>query len=324
MSHVDDGTLHAYLDGELTAVEVDRLTAHMAGCQACRTRLDEERALVERASRLLDLAAPPASGRIVPPLAELQRPRLWWQVRTPLAWAATVVLAVGLGWIMRPVARRAGDEEVPEAQYLNRASRPLDVASQQARERSDTRQAAENAAAPTARLEPRRTPASTVADAAAQAAPQPSLDVSNSLAVNKAVAQPTMRSLADAASAVAMHTITLEEARRTLGVDPASIPGYPIRGLSRSPSDSFAVVVEQEVEGTQVQLFERQAPAAFYDAAPGPVERHRDAASGAVAAPAAPALAKTEHLARYIRGLRIEIAGPLMTDSLNKLLEQIR
>jgi hypothetical protein len=321
MSHVDDGTLHAYLDGELTAVEVDRLTAHLAGCQACRTRLEEERALVERASRLLDLAAPPASGRVVPPLAELRRPRRWWQVRTPLAWAATVVLAVGLGWMMRPLGRPARDELAPVA-ALDRSSRPLAVASEQARDRADTRQSAGNAAGPAARLEPRRTPAPTVD--VAQAEPRASLEVSNSLAVNKSVAQPTMRGYADVPSAVVMHTITLEQARRALGVDPASIPGYPIRGLSRSPSDSFAVVVEQDVEGTQVQLFERQAPAAYYQLAPGAVERHRDAASGAVAAPAAPALAKSERLARYIRGLRIEIAGPLMTDSLNKLLEQIR
>ena len=40
MSHVDDGTLHAYLDGELTPVERARLEGHVAECAACRNRLD--------------------------------------------------------------------------------------------------------------------------------------------------------------------------------------------------------------------------------------------------------------------------------------------
>src|SRR5258708_37408599 len=73
MSHVDDGTLHAYLDGELLPVERARLEAHVAECPACRTRLEEERALVQRASGLLGLAQPPE--RAVPPLHQLRRGR---------------------------------------------------------------------------------------------------------------------------------------------------------------------------------------------------------------------------------------------------------
>src|SRR5213593_1334014 len=96
MSHVDVGTLHAYLDGELTPVERARLEAHVAECVACRTRLDEERALIERASSLLGLAQPPE--RAVPPLHQLRRPRLAWRLRVPVAWAASVVLALGLGY----------------------------------------------------------------------------------------------------------------------------------------------------------------------------------------------------------------------------------
>src|SRR6266487_1915588 len=60
MSHVDDGTLHAYLDGELLPVE-----------------------------------------RAVPPLHQLRPPRLAWRLRVPIAWAASVVLALGLGYYVR-------------------------------------------------------------------------------------------------------------------------------------------------------------------------------------------------------------------------------
>lgn len=100
MSHVDEGTLHAFLDGELTAVERERVDAHLKGCAACQARLAEERAIVERASRLLGMAIPPE--RAMPPLAQLRQRRLpWWRVRRPLAWAATLVMAVGLGWFAR-------------------------------------------------------------------------------------------------------------------------------------------------------------------------------------------------------------------------------
>src|SRR6266481_1796265 len=98
MSHVDDGTLHAYLDGELAPAEAQGVDAHFAQCPACRGRLEEERALITRAGELLALAAPPE--RELPPFrAGDVRPlkRLWWQVRLPLAWAATVVLALGIG-----------------------------------------------------------------------------------------------------------------------------------------------------------------------------------------------------------------------------------
>ena len=96
MSHVDDGTLHAYLDGELPPVERARLEAHVAECAACRTRLDEERALIERASGLLGLAQPPE--RAAPPLHQLRRPSVVWRLRVPVAWAATVLLALGIGY----------------------------------------------------------------------------------------------------------------------------------------------------------------------------------------------------------------------------------
>src|SRR5207244_3919183 len=108
----DDGTLHAYLDGELPPAEAQGVDAHLAQCPACRGRLEEERALITRAGELLALAAPPdrelppfRAGDVTPPT------RLWWQVRLPLAWAATVALALGLGSYLGK-----GVELVPQAQ----------------------------------------------------------------------------------------------------------------------------------------------------------------------------------------------------------------
>jgi len=111
MSHVDDGTLHAYLDGELSPAEVQGVEAHLAQCPACRGRLDEEHALITRAGELLALAAPP--DRELPPFrAGDMKPltRLWWKVRLPLAWAATVAIALGIGTYLG-----RGVEQVPQA-----------------------------------------------------------------------------------------------------------------------------------------------------------------------------------------------------------------
>ena len=99
MSHADDGTLHAYLDGELSALEAVRLEAHLSECADCRRRLGEERGLVTRAGELLAAAVPPE--RAAPPLHQLRHPRPGRRARFPLAWAATLVLTVAVAWFVR-------------------------------------------------------------------------------------------------------------------------------------------------------------------------------------------------------------------------------
>ena len=118
MSHVDEGTLHAYLDRELASGERERVATHLAECAACRARLDEERALVARARDLLALAAPaerPAAG-----LPTRRRARTWDRVRLPLAWAATVTIAFATGRYLQEgrapgVAVRGTGESAPIA-----------------------------------------------------------------------------------------------------------------------------------------------------------------------------------------------------------------
>ena len=41
MQHLDDGTIHALLDGELTAEEAEALDQHVRYCAACADRLAE-------------------------------------------------------------------------------------------------------------------------------------------------------------------------------------------------------------------------------------------------------------------------------------------
>lgn len=109
MSHVDEGALHAYLDGaldEYPATEARRIRDHLDACSACAERLEAERELRSDAHAMLGLAAPAVD---MPSFEELRayvertRPatsRTTVRV-TRLSWAASVMLALGVGWILR-------------------------------------------------------------------------------------------------------------------------------------------------------------------------------------------------------------------------------
>lgn len=108
MSHVDEGALHAYLDGaldEYPQAEAERIRGHLDACAECAERLEEERRLRSDAHAMLDLAAPAVEA---PGLEELRayvertRPRKSRIGRMQrLGWAASVVLALGAGWMIR-------------------------------------------------------------------------------------------------------------------------------------------------------------------------------------------------------------------------------
>ncbi len=116
MSHVDEGALHAYLDGaldEYPPAEARRIREHVETCAVCGERLAEEREVRDEAHAILGQAAPEVT---VPTFEELrayvraQQPRTKLSVRVyRLSWAASVVLALGTGWMLR------GGDAVPIA-----------------------------------------------------------------------------------------------------------------------------------------------------------------------------------------------------------------
>lgn len=111
MSHVDEGLLHAWLDGALHAEGGDEaleVECHLAACADCRARLEEARRLRDEAAAILAAAEPPALP--VPPFEEILarkatmpprapgRPAPRRRAALPLAWAASLALALGAGW----------------------------------------------------------------------------------------------------------------------------------------------------------------------------------------------------------------------------------
>jgi hypothetical protein len=110
MSHIDEGTLHSYLDGEVSEQQRTEIEGHLATCGECQARLEAAEALSGRAAELLTELEP---GAVQPPswreieeraaarrLAEARRlaaPRRV-SLRPGLAWAASIALAFAVGW----------------------------------------------------------------------------------------------------------------------------------------------------------------------------------------------------------------------------------
>ncbi len=115
MQHLDEGTIHAWLDGELPFDESSRVTAHAESCDRCTALIAEARGFVAASSRILrnldhvpgGVIPPAANGEsaehtgftprdwgIVLPVARPPITRRWIPSRFAAA-AAVTILAVG-------------------------------------------------------------------------------------------------------------------------------------------------------------------------------------------------------------------------------------
>lgn len=99
MSHLDEGLLTALLDHELDEAERLAAESHLAACEECRRLLDEVKTLATEADHLVArVELPPA--RVAASPAAKQASRTWITPRwRAVAWAASVTLAAGLGWL---------------------------------------------------------------------------------------------------------------------------------------------------------------------------------------------------------------------------------
>ena len=83
MQHLDDGTIHAWLDGALGTGEAAAVEAHAAACRDCADRVAEARGLIAASSRILT-ALDDVPEHVVP----VERP-----AAVAAAWAASPALA---------------------------------------------------------------------------------------------------------------------------------------------------------------------------------------------------------------------------------------
>jgi len=285
----------------------------------------------------------PISPRSAPPLHGLRRRPLWWRVRWPIAWAATVTLAVGFGWMLRggenagqALVASAEQDTLPQTLGLSRFSEePRQVAQERApasrgetprrqvavarpqAARADSAAPAANAASGVVPIVTPSIAASDRAPALKPATPAPAVPTAVDGMIVTGVAQVVERGRAAPVLSSTWPIIQHGSATRLLGTELVMIPGVPVKDIRMSPYADGVVLVEQEIDSTLViQLFQRRADAAAADSFAGrgyQYQRQRAAE-----------LQRVERLARFVGPLRVEIAGPLGTDSLSKLLELVK
>jgi hypothetical protein len=347
MSHPDDGTIQMLLDGELGADDRARIEAHARSCAACAARIDEARAFQQEADRLVDLVA-------VPVVAEGERPRARPRgagMRT-LAWAASIVLAVGLGYYARG-GMPTRPEETPEVVRPAQPTTPMDgqaVTAQQvpvpaspapapmqaerqaeahtgaatpagdARQRGGVESKQSTAVAP---------PSPAVGVAALERENRPSRDAAavappTAPAANAQPAKTTAELRADAAAgshdepAVGWRVIALEEAVRILGGQVRLIDGLaPDRvetgpGTAVAGADPTSAVVRVVYGAGSIVLDEQREGKLESD---GRLSAARAAPRAAAAPPAG---------WREAGAIRYAVTGSVSPDSLRALADRVR
>ncbi|HET6681392.1 MAG TPA: zf-HC2 domain-containing protein [Gemmatimonadaceae bacterium] len=140
MPHLDEGTIHAWLDDQLDADAATAAEAHVAGCAACAEAVAEARGLIAASTRIL-AALDHVPGGVLPgtassdgthpiagaasrarqPQVATARGHTRWRWGTPrIAAAAVLVLAVG----SYAVVRSGGDPAAVSAAVEGRSAAP--------------------------------------------------------------------------------------------------------------------------------------------------------------------------------------------------------
>jgi hypothetical protein len=104
MQHPDEGTIHSWLDGALTAQESAEVEAHVQNCAECAVAVAEARGFIAGASRILTALDSVPSG--VLPVANRRKGGSWpvWR-----AAAAVIVVALGSFVVLRDRVGRTED-----------------------------------------------------------------------------------------------------------------------------------------------------------------------------------------------------------------------
>lgn len=325
MSHVDDGELTAYADGAFPANDPDalRISEHLSTCDNCRARLRQSESLRNRASEILAFATPmsvntPAFEALQAQAATTTRkPRFV----IPLTWAASIMLAVGLGWFGRGALNQ---DPIFDAQMATRevSSAPAEAPPPAIVEETQAvapaseiaRGRAGNAAAPETDMAA-AAPAPTPSIAAAPPAAPPSLLADQKLELAEIVVTGA------AAQLQQPEYIDADEASRR-GMTVPRIEGVPVKriGVLASGFTVEHTLPDQKIVTLRVTQYPGDASREGQAFAEVRKSRSEAAAAARVGAPTADALTIS-----VVRGTQlVTLHGDLPLDSLRVLAEKIK
>jgi anti-sigma factor RsiW len=296
MSHLDEGTLHALLDGELDLAEVSEVQSHLGTCAACGSRLQEVKQFLAESDRLVGALEMPAASaaqsrspsRRTPPVDRGFREPEWEEPPVLLLpedataavrrrrwlrafrWAAMIAVVVGGGRLLMGVI--GSHSSLPRARDITTATRtvPPAVASPE-----ETRRPTPPAAAPT---RPSRTPSQNRAPLS-KTTPQ-------SVAKTAPAVADTADKLADTSDAFA-DSIPAEPQTLAAGMAADSASSDSV------PRDTGGAVQNTEADRQNEDLATRRAAAEALAELDRERRRERAAAATAALRPSAPAPAPT-------------------------------
>ena len=335
MQHPDEGTIHAWIDGELSQDEAAALEAHIAECTECSASVAEARGLVAASSRIVS-ALDIVPGGVIPAVPARRRP---WYASAQFRAAAAIAIVAGASMLVmrdrtdatmdsvlavtapaetpapaavEPLANVEGDKatmqkatvqkETPAASSAS-ANAPADVVQDLRKEKAEV--------APRQRLEG-QSAASTAA-----APPPPVAAPLARIAADEAVAAKTGNASSD--SSKRGFSAPARDAVVTTGVAEASLSLKEVRSDSAAGTSRTFYEVSP---GVQVTLID--AP----PVRPAPQMRRSIAGGTASAAPAAPMAALKAEAINSIswrdkRGHTMTLSGPVSKEQLESIRRQL-
>lgn len=175
MSHLDEGTIHAWLDGALSADEAKSVEAHVHACQMCSAAVAEARGLVAASSRILG-ALDEVPGNVIPAgsrAAPVKKEKRMWRA-APWVTGIAAVLMAGVVLRTSDVSREAtapGPVAAPTAAVEEAAqAMPVDTVKPRAEIAASEPQRAVGPATASAPTAARSRPGSAVSGAGAASA----------------------------------------------------------------------------------------------------------------------------------------------------------
>lgn len=329
MQHPDEGTIHAWIDGELSRDEATALEMHLAECAECSASAAEARGLVAASSRIVS-ALDIVPGGVIPAARAKRQP---WYASTQLRAAAAIAIVAGASMLVMRDQKEATMDSVRAVTAPAPATAEADMpVAQSAASSAPTANAAAGAAkdaskekaAPTQSRERRENQTARKvaespppAEVAASAPPPPAMAIAAPLARSDEAAS-AKTGKAERDSAQRMFNAQLSDVVVT-GVATESAPA-----LKELRSDSSTAVRQTTYEawpGIEVVLT---------DAAPVAQRRSVAAGSGAAASTVAPRAALKAAKVNSIswtdkRGHTMTLSGPVsrqQLESIRKLLPE--
>lgn len=133
MQHLDEGTIHAWLDGALAPLEAEQVAKHAGECATCAAAVADARGIIAGSARIVAAlddvpgGVIPAGGKATPPASGSSA---WRRLRlTPgrAALAATILLAVSVTLTLRSSSVAPSETDTAIAATMAKATAPATV-----------------------------------------------------------------------------------------------------------------------------------------------------------------------------------------------------